>query len=249
MTSSATISSRLRPHDLRGVGFAVLILGLWFGGLALLLPLDLASLGAWQWPVSVAGLLVMTHLYTGLFITAHDAMHGTLAPGRPALNNLLGRLCTLLFAFNSWARLMPKHHQHHRHVATEADPDFHPTQHHGFWRWYLKFAAEYVTWSQLLAMAVTFNVLYRLFFSVENVILFWMLPSVLATFQLFYFGTYLPHRDVPELPANAHHSRSQPRNHVWAFVSCYFFGYHYEHHDSPATPWWLLWRVKDLTSK
>jgi beta-carotene ketolase (CrtW type) len=34
---------------------------------------------------------------------------------------------------------------------------------------------------------------------------------------------------------------------VWAFVSCYFFGYHYEHHDSPATPWWLLWRVKDAS--
>jgi beta-carotene ketolase (CrtW type) len=28
-------------------------------------------------------------------------------------------------------------------------------------------------------------------------------------------------------------------------LSCYFFGYHFEHHDSPGTPWWRLWRVKE----
>lgn len=247
--ATPTVSSvRAQPGDWRGVALAGLILALWFTGLALLLPLEWASMGAWVWLVMPLGVLVMTHLYTGLFISAHDAMHGTLAPGRPALNDALGRLCTLLFAFNSWARLRPKHHLHHRHVATAADPDFHPEGAHGFWRWYLKFGAEYITWPQLLAMAVTFNVLYRLFFPIENVILFWMLPSVLSTFQLFYFGTYLPHRDVPEAPGNAHHSRSQQRHHLWAFVSCYFFGYHYEHHDSPATPWWQLWRVKDAAT-
>jgi beta-carotene ketolase (CrtW type) len=44
---------------------------------------------------------------------------------------------------------------------------------------------------------------------------------------------------------NEHHSRSQSKNHFWALVSCYFFGYHFEHHDSPGTPWWLLWKVKE----
>jgi beta-carotene/zeaxanthin 4-ketolase len=28
-------------------------------------------------------------------------------------------------------------------------------------------------------------------------------------------------------------------------TSCYFFGYHWEHHHSPATPWWELWKVKE----
>lgn len=253
-TSSAVAATRARAGDWRGVALALLVLALWALGLAVLLPLRWAALGAWVWAVVPLGVVAMTHLYTGLFITAHDAMHGTLAPGRPLLNDALGRLCTLLFAFNSWARLRPKHHRHHRHVATADDPDFHHLDDHstgqwGFWRWYVKFGAEYITWPQLLAMAATFNVLYRVFFPIENVILFWMLPSVLSTFQLFYFGTYLPHRDEPEAPQNAHHSRSQRRHHLWAFVSCYFFGYHYEHHDSPATPWWQLWRVKDLTGR
>ena len=30
-----------------------------------------------------------------------------------------------------------------------------------------------------------------------------------------------------------------------AMVSCYFFGYHFEHHDSPGTPWWKLYAVKN----
>jgi len=42
---------------------------------------------------------------------------------------------------------------------------------------------------------------------------------------------------------NKHQSRSQHKNHVLAFFSCYFFGYHYEHHDAPWLPWWKLWRA------
>ncbi|MEL7193577.1 MAG: fatty acid desaturase, partial [Bacteroidota bacterium] len=37
----------------------------------------------------------------------------------------------------------------------------------------------------------------------------------------------------------------QKRNHMWAFLTCYFFGYHFEHHDSPNTPWWKLWELKE----
>jgi beta-carotene ketolase (CrtW type) len=28
-------------------------------------------------------------------------------------------------------------------------------------------------------------------------------------------------------------------------LSCYFFGYHYEHHESPQTPWWKLYQIKN----
>lgn len=194
----------------------------------------------WASPWPYLWLLLQTHLYTGLFITAHDAMHGTVAPWAPRLNAAIGWLAAGLFAFNNYGRLRPKHHEHHRHVATEGDPDYHPES-QNFLRWYVKFLREYVGWLQLLLMAITFNVLYRWVFPLENVILFWMLPAVLATLQLFYFGTYLPHRGTPP-PANAHHATSQRKNHLWAFVSCYFFGYHYEHHAYPGTPWWQLWR-------
>jgi beta-carotene ketolase (CrtW type) len=92
-------------------------------------------------------------------------------------------------------------------------------------------------------MALTYNV-FKLVFPVENVIMFWMIPAVLATFQLFYFGTFLPHRGQ-HAADNRHKSGTQHKNHVWAFLSCYFFGYHYEHHDKPQVPWWQLYREKN----
>jgi beta-carotene ketolase (CrtW type) len=124
-------------------------------------------------------------------------------------------------------------------VATDQDPDYHASG--KFLIWYLSFIRQYVTVWQILLMAVTFNIL-KLFLPTENLIAFWMLPAMLSTLQLFFFGTYLPHMGES---TNKHHSNSQAKNHFWAFISCYFFGYHYEHHDSPGTPWWRLWRVKE----
>ncbi len=195
----------------------------------------------WESPLTYLRILLQAHLFTGLFITAHDAMHGTVAPKHPKLNHWVGRICTALFIFNSYKILRPKHYLHHRHVASEQDPDYH-RGHPGFWRWYVDFVKEYVRWWQILLAAITFNVL-ALVIPQENLILYWVIPSLLSTLQLFYFGTYLPHKGEHEAQ-NVHRSRSQSKNHVLAFLSCYFFGYHYEHHDSPATAWWRLWKIK-----
>lgn len=184
-------------------------------------------------------ILLQTHLYTGLFITAHDAMHGTVSKNKK-VNHFFGHLTALLFSYNFYRKLFPKHHEHHRFVATDQDPDYHRG---GFLAWYFSFLKQYLTIWQILLMAITFNLL-KLVIPTENLILLWMVPGVLATFQLFYFGTYLPHRGEHE-PGNKHFSRSQKLNHAWAFISCYFFGYHFEHHDSPGTPWWQLWKVKE----
>ena len=43
------------------------------------------------------------------------------------------------------------------------------------------------------------------------------------------------------LPYN---SRTEKKNHLYAFVTCYFFGYHSEHHRSPQTPWWKMYSLK-----
>jgi beta-carotene/zeaxanthin 4-ketolase len=229
-----------RPLEWGGVVAALLIIGTWTGLLTwLLLGYHVAFDSALTWLL----VLPMTHLYTGLFISAHDAMHGTLAPGRPALNRALGTVTALLFAFNWYDRLLPRHHAHHRHVATEHDPDFHDGQHPGFLPWLLRFAWNYVTWWQVLAMAVTYNVGKLAGIPMQNLILYWIAPAVLATIQLFYFGTWRPHRGE-HAPHNRHHARSQRRQHVWAFLTCYFFGYHYEHHEHPAVPWWRLWRTR-----
>lgn len=214
-------------------------LGIIFSWLCLLLFLLSGYEINWYSPLPYLFVLLQTHLYTGLFITAHDAMHASVSTNR-TINKRIGQLAALLFAFNSYKRLYPKHHEHHRHVASERDPDYHPSQH--FLIWYFSFIKQYVSWWQILAMAVTYNLL-KLLFPQENVILFWILPSLLATLQLFYFGTYLPHKGSHS-QEDHHKSGSQSKNHLWAFISCYFFGYHREHHQYPGTPWWQLWKKK-----
>lgn len=189
-------------------------------------------------PLPYLFILIQTHLYTGLFITAHDAMHGVVSRNK-VLNKVIGVIAAALFAFNFYHRLFPKHHEHHRFVATDQDPDYHGGN---FFVWYFSFLKQYITWQQIVLMALTYNLL-KYVFSIENVIMFWIIPSVLATFQLFYFGTYLPHRGEHE-PNNRHKSHTLPKNHIWAFLSCYFFGYHYEHHDKPNLPWWQLYKAK-----
>lgn len=226
------------PLGLRGVAAAMLIVACWAALLTYLLAYYRPD---WRTPWPYLLVLLQTHLYTGLFITAHDAMHGVVSPHK-RLNDAIGTGTALLFAYNWFPRLLPRHHAHHRHVATEADPDFHDDRHPGFLRWLLRFARNYITIWQVVLMGLTYNAL-KYFFPMGNVIAFWMVPAILATVQLFYFGTYLPHRGE-HAPDNPHKSRSQLPHHLWAFVSCYFFGYHYEHHDQPYLPWWRLWRTK-----
>jgi beta-carotene ketolase (CrtW type) len=233
-SESVSLHMGSKTIDPKGALIAVSIIILWFLSLALLLTWDLDYLH----PLFLLGILIQTHLYTGLFITAHDAMHGVVSRNK-AINNALGWFCAILFSYNFYSRLYPKHHMHHRFVATDQDPDYHAS--HRFFPWYMSFITAYVNGWQILLMAVTFNLL-KLVYPTENLIFFWMLPAVLSTFQLFYFGTYLPHKGEH---SNKHHAGSQRLNHVWAFLSCYFFGYHFEHHDSPGTPWWRLWRVKE----
>ena len=197
---------------------------------------------SWQSPWTYLRILIQAHLFTGLFITAHDAMHGAVYPQNAKVNHGIGRLCTFLFLFNQYKKMRPKHYAHHRHVATDHDPDFHKGNPHFFY-WYRDFLREYISWKQILLAAITFNVA-QIWIPQAQLILYWVIPSILSTFQLFYFGTFVPHMGE-HAPDNPHFSHSQPNNHLWAFLSCYFFGYHYEHHDSPSTPWWRLWRLKE----
>ncbi|TAD97619.1 MAG: fatty acid desaturase [Bacteroidetes bacterium] len=218
----------------KGTFIACLVLFLWFTNLSYLLVYQTVNFNS---VLVYFFIFLQTHLYTGIFITAHDAMHGLVSPNRN-VNRWIGRIAAALFAFNSYDLLNSKHHLHHRFVGTDQDPDYHQG---GFWVWYYHFAKQYVTWIQIVLMAISYNLL-KLVFPMENLILFWIIPSILSTFQLFYFGTYKPHMGEHE---NVHKAGSQRKNHFWAFLSCYFFGYHYEHHSSPATPWWKLYQEKE----
>ncbi|WP_446915415.1 hypothetical protein, partial [Klebsiella pneumoniae] len=68
------------------------------------LPLTPATL-----VVAPAVIAALTWLDVGLFIVAHDCMHGSLAPGHARLNRVVGRVALLLYAGFSFDRLLPKH--------------------------------------------------------------------------------------------------------------------------------------------
>lgn len=214
-----------------GAFFAVLIIGGW--------ALSTILLMQWQFsftnPLVYLFVLVQMHLYTGLFITAHDAMHGTVSSSKK-INNAAGFIATFVYAAFWYPKLYTKHHQHHQHVHTELDPDYHEGS---FLSWYIRFIRNYLSIWQVVYMAVLFNIL-KIWIPQQNLLMFWVLPSLMSTLQLFYFGTYQPHKGEHD---NQYHSRTQKRNHVLAFFSCYFFGYHYEHHASPGTPWWQLYKA------
>lgn len=220
-----------------GIIIALLILSLWFAHLAYLLVFVEVSFA----PIMLIHIAIQTYLYTGLFITAHDAMHGLVSSNR-RLNTVIGQSATWLFAALSYSRLNKKHQLHHRFPGEEADPDY-STGSQNFWRWWFLFLKNYVSWWQIITMAIIFNIL-QIWVNQFSLVFFWIIPSILATFQLFYFGTYRPHRLPHTEPMMPHRARSQNGSHLWAMLSCYFFGYHYEHHESPQTPWWKLHQMK-----
>ena len=198
--------------------------------------------------LSYLPVVVETYLYTGLFITAHDAMHGSISK-KKWVNRLFGRMALVLFAAFSFQKVQKKHFAHHRHPGTEEDPDFDSKSQNPF-LWFFRFFFRYVSPVQILIMAACFQVLYWwLGVPLPNLILYWVLPAFLSTFQLFFFGTYLPHRKPHDYATEPHRSRTQKSQHLLAMLSCYFFGYHLEHHISPGTPWWRLWKAKELCEK
>ncbi len=233
------MSDRSRPRwpNLKGGASAATIISLWAGSLFFLLTLDVST---WPWWTPVA-VLVQTFLYTGLFITAHDAMHRTVLPSFPRLNRMIGALAVLFYALFSYRKLHTSHWRHHDHPASEKDPDYHDGERDGTIRWYLHFMREYLSIGQLVGMALAFNILqYGAGIPVENLLVFWVAPALLSTWQLFYFGTVLPHRE-PEGGYRDHHRASSNDFAPWlSFLTCYHFGYHWEHHERPDLPWWGL---------
>jgi len=190
--------------------------------------------------------LTSSWLYVGLFIIAHDCMHGSLAPFRPQLNRVIGQFCLFIYAGFYFDELNRKHHLHHRYSGTENDPDFDARPPHSFWHWYWNFFTEYFSWPQLLFLSCV-TALYLFVFEVNylNLIVFWAMPAIMSSLQLFYFGTYLPHRPEAKPFADRHRARSNGYNWVFSLLTCFHFGYHHEHHLYPNVPWWRLPAVRD----
>lgn len=185
-------------------------------------------------------------LSVGLFIVAHDAIHGTLAPSNRWLNNAVGRTAITLYGGFDFDKLARDHHLHHRHSGTEADPDFSAAHPRNPILWALTFFWRHLTWRVLVFFPLVFNIeLHLLGAERLNLILFFCVPAVVSAVQLFYFGTFLPHQHDDEAQfADEHRARSSDYGPLVSLLTCYHFGYHHEHHLHPYVPWWKLPQVR-----
>lgn len=228
-----------RSNSFKGILIAITIITIWAVSLVFLLTRNLSELPPWLIPLAM---LWQTFLYTGLFITAHDAMHGAVFPGNRKVNDAIGTFVVFVYALFSYKNLLTKHWDHHKYPASPKDPDFHDGVRKNFFQWYVHFIRNYITWKQIVGMAILFNVLLHLLhIPIPNLLLFWVAPSLLSTFQLFYFGTVLPHRETSEGYQDKHRARSVRLPVFLSFLTCYHFGgFHWEHHAYPNVAWWNL---------
>lgn len=222
-----------------GVSLAALIVLAW-------LSIHIGGIFFWRWslatvPIGIAMVVAQTWLSTGLFIVAHDAMHGALAPHHPRLNRSIGAMCLSLYACLSYASLLPRHHLHHQQTGRTGDPDFHGGD-PSLMGWFAKFFRTYYSHWQIARITVAALVYTMLLgASLGNIVIFWAVPAIGAVAQLFVFGTWLPHRERAEPFADDHRAHSIAIGPMLSLLTCFHFGgYHHEHHLSPGTPWWGL---------
>ncbi len=194
------------------------------------------------WLLAPLLIAAQSWLGMGLFIIAHDAIHGSLAVGQPKLNTAIGRLAVALYNPGfGYATLERSHHAHHRAPGTAEDPDFHPDRPRTLVAWFLRFFLTYFRWAELARLSAVLA-FYLLVFRARplNAALFWGLPAIASALQLFYFGTWLPHRHADGAFTDRHNARSLEFGWLGSLLACYHFGYHLEHHHAPGTPWWGL---------
>jgi beta-carotene/zeaxanthin 4-ketolase len=225
-----------------GLLISVVIIALWLTSLICLLFIKISDLTF----LAIIGLIFLrTFLQTGLFITAHDAMHSSVFPNNREINNLMGLTATTLYAFLTYQTLLKKHRMHHRFPASQDDPDFHDGLNSSVLSWYFKFMRGYldrrqflITFAGIIFILTLFNYVFNT--SIINLTLFWILPLLFSSFQLFYFGTFLPHRQPAQGFLDHHCASSSSYSVFLSFITCYHFGYHWEHHKYPKAPWYKL---------
>lgn len=240
-TARAAPASKISSADTaKGLALAALIAGSWLGvHVTAIFVVDWTANGLWlAAPLVIA---LQCWLSVGLFIVAHDTMHGSLAPQYPWLNQAIGRFCVFIYAGFSYDNLYRSHHAHHRHAGTAEDPDFDAEHPSSFWPWYGKFFRHYFGWREFGVLCVVVAI-YTLILQERfpAMLVFWALPAILSSVQLFYFGTYRPHH-VDETPfSDRHRARSNDFGYAMSLLTCFHFGYHHEHHLQPGMPWWRL---------
>lgn len=203
-----------------------------------------------NWPLALVMAAVWCWLSVGVFIVSHDAMHGSLVPGRPKLNGAIGAVLLALYAGFGWKHLRDAHFAHHKLAGHAGDPDFDENNPDNFLRWYATFFRRYFGWRSILYVHSVVGI-YWLVIGVPmvQIVLLYGMPALCSSLQLFYFGTYRPHRHLPQASADTaatsrfhdhHNTRSEDFGTLASLATCFHFGYHLEHHRRPDVPWWAL---------
>jgi beta-carotene/zeaxanthin 4-ketolase len=238
--------SKTLGASLTGIWFALAIIIFWFASLIFLLFQNLNDLS----PIGlVLAFLSRTFLQTGLFIIGHDAMHRSLMAWNRSINDSLGELAVGLYAFLPYQHCRSNHGKHHHTPAQLGDPDFHDGQHTHPFCWYIKFMREYLSFGQLATLLCTWGLCFLILkgftqTALLNVLLFWAAPLLFSSVQLFVFGTYLPHREKSGELNSSHRIKSTSYPVLLSLLTCYHFGYHWEHHEYPKLPWYKLPSVR-----
>ena len=238
--SPRAILSEIENNSGISMAIAIAIISLWLTSLIVLLKLELSSLPL---IAIILALWLRAFLHTGIFIIIHDSIHGVVSHNQ-RLNDFMGYLASFLYALLPYQTLAKNHRLHHRYPASDRDPDFYQSDPHNFWLWYGSFMKDYQQgnqfWILFWGMTVGFWGLIFLGIPMTNIFLFWVIPIVISSLQLFVFGIYLPHR--PRLKKYSDRHRAKSSNYpVWlSFIACYHFGYHWEHHQYPNLPWYKL---------
>ena len=220
----------------KGLIISLFIIFLWFVSLTFCLFINI-----FEYPLfSFVLLLARIQLNTGIFIISHDSMHGVLFKKNIYWNDFIGKIMLFCYAALPYDQLFLMHQRHHHNPTGSADPDFPNSPSDGLFSWYKQFMVGYLGTSQMLSLISIWCLLALILGpnSIYNILLFCILPLFLSSFQLFIFGTYLPHR---KLHSNLDtHTRSIDLP-VWlSLLACYHFGYHQEHHDHPTLSWFEL---------
>lgn len=178
---------------------------------------------------SVFKIMTLTWQYVGLFIIAHDLHHDR---NPKKYDSILGRLCLLFYGGFLLEDFSDKHRLHHECPGSIdenycVDPDFYDGN---ILLWYLSFMKRYINVKQII-IQLTFYFIYKnIGISEENMVLFWAVPSLLASIQLFFYGTFLPHAKDGEIK-----NTNLPK---WLqTLTSYNFGYHIKHHTNPEIKW------------
>jgi beta-carotene ketolase (CrtW type) len=240
LSAKDVVSSNI--DSLTGIIIASILIFLWLSSLIILLCIDISGIPIFG---LVTAVLLRTFLQTGIFITAHDAIHGTIFPQNRQINDLIGSIAARMYVLLPYKILSKNHMLHHRYPASDKDPDFCEHGQKNPFVWYVMFMKGYLegkqSWVLLIGMSIIFySLLLGLHIPILNIVLFWLLPILLSSIQLFFFGIYLPHREPKEGYKNRHRAESLRYNVVWSFLACYHFGYHWEHHEYPHLPWYKL---------